>query len=184
MRLTATIKGMVFGPVLACFILAGSAKAGNVAAPGAVFYVDATGELVKREVTLTVPEKGQGEVSLSSAKWSASTTRFLTTKYHGRTVFYVVFDDVGPKHKSLLLRGTYLRGSNLAAYWGDLYTGHCPEGVSLESCATAEGAAGRRHWDHVGGFHFKAPVTGGTPAPQPAPADGDLSEIFESDFGN
>jgi hypothetical protein len=175
---------MVFGPVLACFVLAGSAKAVGVTAPGAVFYIDAAGELVKRDVTLTVPVQGQGEVSLSSAKWSASTTRFLTTKYHGRTVFYVVFDDVGPKHKSLLLRGTYLRGSNLAAYWGDMYTGHCPEGVSLESCAPAQGAGGHRHWDHVGGFHFKAPVTGGTPAPQPAPADVDLTELFGTDFSD
>ena len=181
MRFTSVIKGMVFGPVLACLALAGTAKAGSVEAPGKVFYVDDAGVLVKRDVTLTVPERGEGEVGLSSSKWTASTSRFFTAKYHGRTVFYVVFDDVGPKHNSLLLRGTYLRGSNLASYWGDMYTGHCPEGSSLESCVNIAHHQGQKHWDHAGGFYFKAPVNSDSqqsPAPVPAQTGSELSNLF------
>ncbi len=167
MRLTSIVKAMVIGPVLA-LTLAGAAKAESVAAPGKVFYVNNNGELVKRELTLTVPARGEGEITLGNDNWSASSNRFFTAKYHGRTVFYVIFSDVGPNHKEMLLRGTYLRGTNLAAYWGDVYFGHCAEGQSLEACAnTQDHHQGRQHWDHVGGFAFKAPVTGGQ-----APSEG------------
>ena len=186
MRLTSVIKGMVFGSALA-LTLASTAKAESVAAPGKVFYVSNNGELVKRELTLTVPARGEGEVTLGNDNWSASSSRFFTAKYHGRTVFYVVFNDVGPNHKQMLLRGSYIRGTNLAAYWGDVYFGHCPEGQSVQSCANTQDHQqdhqddhkhGGQHWDHVGGFAFKAPVTGGQAPIEGAQQSQDAAAIF------
>ena len=182
MQITAIMKKAIFGSALAWLVQVGSAQAATVSAPGEVFYIDNQGAFVKRALTLTVPERGQGEVGLSNSNWSASTTKFFTIKQHGRTVFYVLFDNVAP-YKPFLLRGTYLRGNNLAKYWGDLFHGSCDQGESFEACVNAmHHRHHKSNWQHVGGFWFEAPVTGSAPnKPATDAANQELDDYLGAD---
>lgn len=136
----------------------------SVDAQGKVFYVIPDGDLVKREVTLTVPACGQGAVVISSASgWRKETTTFFTKHHGGQTTFVVVFQDPqgdNPNHY-LTLKGSYLRGKNLATYWGDLYKLTLPEGTPSNKQAMEkimDGNQWHHYGSHAGGFVFKADV--------------------------
>jgi len=180
MRSSTKLLARVFAFILGFGLCAGvgHAEGGVVTATGKVFYKNEAGEIVKREATLTVPVKGEGEIVLASGQWSASTSDFFTVHRHGHKIFYVVFRNVGEQfaHKPVLLRGSYLRGSNLAAYWGDLFVGACPPALSVRACAEASEGEGEAswhaRWSHVGGFAFKAPVGEQTEPTPPAEAGG------------
>ncbi len=145
-----------------------SLMAVTVDAPGKIFFIDQEGALTKQDATLGVPSRGQGEVTLTGDHWSATSQDFFSIHYHGRTVFYVLFRDFGHNHRSVLFRGTYLRGTNKAAYWGDFYEGHCGVGKALRECIEhPEQEVNPIYWRHAGGFAFRSP--GETP-PKPEPA--------------
>lgn len=155
---------------------AGQGSCGDaVDAQGKVFYVVPEGDLVTREVTLTVPACGQGNVALSSSSgWRVESNTFFTKKENGQTRFIVIFQN--PKgdnpNKFLTLRGSYLRGKNLAKYWGDLYTVTFPEGTPNQLQEVERLTHLHHYGTHAGGFAFKAEV----PASEPTPAP---SAIFE-----
>ncbi len=144
-------------------LFAAPACGDSVTAAGKVFYVVPEGNMVAREVSLSVPACGQGAVVISSASgWSVETEAFFVKKIHDRTIFYVAFQDPmgDDAHKFLLFKGTYLRGTNVAGYWGDMYDVVLPEG-KIETPADAEKLAkmeedGSVH--HIGGFAFHAGV--------------------------
>ncbi len=148
----------------------------TVDAQGKVFYVIPDGDLVAREVTLTVPACGEGTVVLSSASgWRTETTTFWSNEVAGRKVFVVVFQNPkgdNPNHY-LVLKGSYIRGKNAAKYWGDMYTLTLPEGQSglMKDAQQFASQNMLTHYGrHAGGFGFKADVPQGqepqTPAPQ------------------
>lgn len=142
-----------------------------VDAPGHVFYKGKEGALVKRDVTLTVPPRGEGELVLSAENWKASTTHFFSYETAGRIVFTAVFIKpfAGHSESSLVLTGSYLRGTNKAVYWGDMYktkTEIAPHMISFLK-TSPEIALGSHYFTHAGGFKFKADIGGGEPTPQP-----------------
>jgi hypothetical protein len=168
---------MGFGFVVASVLGAPAAQAACgdlIEAPGKVFYVIPDGDLVTRELTLTVPECGQGAVALSSADgWRAETTRFYTRHHAGRTIFTAIFKNPmgdNPKHY-LTLKGSYLRGKNMAKYWGDMYKttlpGSMPLPQDLDAVLSSEGLL--PFTQHAGGFAFKADVPASDPTPPSAP---------------
>lgn len=136
----------------------------SIEAPGKVFYKMSTGEIVKREVSLVVPAKGQGDVILKYAGKQAKAAKFWTAKKFGKTTFNVLFKDVpgAPKEWAALYTGAYLRGTNAALYYGDVYS--IPKKAVDELLAVAPGTealdlaldkAGRHY---AGGFGFNAKI--------------------------
>lgn len=152
-----------------------------VEAPGHVFYKDKEGALVKREVTLSVPPRGEGELVLSADGWRASTTHFFSQEVAGRIVFTAVFIKPFGEHSqsSLVINGSYVRGTNMAVYWGDMFKTKTEiEPEMLASLKSSPSSALHDHcFEHVGGFKFKADVGGGEPQPTP-PESGEQPSLF------
>ncbi|MEO0336334.1 MAG: hypothetical protein AAF202_08060 [Pseudomonadota bacterium] len=90
---------------------------------GQIFYKVRDGELVKRDVTLEVPSRGQGEVVLKGERFEWRSANFWTTRTEaGETLFTVAFQtEFMGKQSTIALRGTYLRGSNEISYNGSFY---------------------------------------------------------------
>jgi hypothetical protein len=180
MSLVLSKRLLVLGFGLAAAISSHVARADScgesVDAPGKVFYVIPDGDLVAREVTLTVPACGEGAVVLSSASgWRTETTTFWSKEVAGRKVFVVVFQNPkgdNPNHY-LVLKGSYIRGKNAAKYWGDMYTLTLPEGQGalLKDAQQFDSQSVLGHYGrHAGGFGFKAVVPQSEPElPVPAP---------------
>lgn len=169
------VIGFGFGVASMLAAQAAEAACGDlVDAPGKAFYVIPDGDLVTRELTLTVPECGQGAVALSSADgWRAETTKFYTRHHAGRTIFTAIFKNPmgdNPNHY-LTLKGSYLRGKNMAKYWGDMYKTTLPGGMPLPPDIDGMLSVGdlHHHTRHAGGFAFKAEVPVSDPTPPSAP---------------
>ena len=79
-------------------------------------------EIVKRDVSLRIPARGQGDVVLVGQNELVA-DRFFSKEVAGRTVFYVVFSGFpgATEGQKSVFRGTYLRGSNKAIYYGNVY---------------------------------------------------------------
>ena len=109
-----------------CFILSLLGLSGQLqaaTADGEVFYTLPSGEFVEREVTLEVPSRGEGEVVLRGSTTELRTETFFTVQRKGKTTFYIVFETTSPNGKKAkkIFRGTYIRGTNKAVYYGDIY---------------------------------------------------------------
>lgn len=153
--------------------LAAGTGGGSVVAEGGVFYKMPSGELINRDASLEVPARGQGDVILRSGDLALTAHGFKTAHKGDRTIFYVVFLDPpgAPENTAIVYRGSYLRGSNGAKYWGDVFTKHFEKtgeladllknpGVdSLVYDLEIDGNDGQA-WHHAGGFWFKATVGG------------------------
>ncbi|MEY4632497.1 MAG: hypothetical protein RIQ81_2617 [Pseudomonadota bacterium] len=164
LKVAARVLAVSAGLSLAMPALADSA--GSVTAAGGVFYKMPSGELVKRDVTLEVPARGQGDVILRGANLELKAHGFKTVRKQGRSVFYVVFLNPpgAPENTAAVYRGSYLRGSNAAKYWGDVFS----KVYQTEELAQLTGTqnvdafvsdleddSGKEDdWRHAGGFWF------------------------------
>lgn len=169
-RLTSAIRALTVGSLLALAMPALADNAGSVTATGGVFYKMPSGELVKRDATLEVPARGQGDVILRSGSLELKAHGFKTIRSHGRSVFYVVFLNPpgAPENTAAVYRGSYLRGSNAAKYWGDVFSKvYRPEELAQLTntndrdasigaiIADLEEESGKDDdWRHSGGFWF------------------------------
>ncbi|MEM7647148.1 MAG: hypothetical protein AAF203_09580 [Pseudomonadota bacterium] len=89
---------------------------------GELFYKKKNGELVKRDVTLEVPSRGQGEVVLSGKNFEWRTKDFWTTQEKGQTLFTAAFKTEFMGFKSVIaFQGTYLQGTNEIIYDGNFF---------------------------------------------------------------
>lgn len=172
-----TKRLLVLGCGLAATVSSHAARAAcgdTVDAKGKVFYVIPDGDLVQREVTLTVPACGQGSIVMSSESgWRAETTTFFTRERAGRKIFVVAFQNPQGDNpqKYLVLKGSYIRGKNAAKYWGDMYKLTLPEGESALQKDVAQFMDEQvlsHYGTHAGGFGFKADVPAQNPEPAPA----------------
>ncbi len=175
------LKGIFGSFALAIAIAGNSALAatggnGSVVADGGVFYKMPSGELITREASLEVPARGQGDVILRSGDYSLTAHGFKSVHKGDRVVFYVVFVNPpgAPENFAVIYRGSYLRGSNGAKYWGDVYTKQFEKPEDLAGMTSASGIdnflgdlemtsdGGNHHkpWHHAGGFWFAAKVGG------------------------
>lgn len=101
---------------------------------GNLTYKLPTGELVYRAVTLDVPKKGQGEVTLTGVnfEWKSKLFKSFTSK--DQQFFTVAFqNEFMNKKTTVVLKGTYLKGTDRIIYYGDMYKigGHVPLVESL-----------------------------------------------------
>jgi hypothetical protein len=99
---------------------------GHLKAEGHAFYKEGK-KIEKKLVNLFVPKMGKGKVILEVGGKEAESHGFKTVDVNGRKVFYVVFTDLkgitgAPKDTAYLLRGTYMRGDNVAVYYGDFFS--------------------------------------------------------------
>jgi hypothetical protein len=160
----------LFALFITASFLGSAAMAAEV--PGKVFYKMPSGEMVKREVTLDVPARGQGKVIFKSANHSLESHAFKTKKTHGRTIFSVLFLDPpgAPEHTAMVLTGTYMRGTNYVVYYGDVYS-KIYEGDKqslngdqmLDEVMTAhdesQSSTTADDWTFSGGFKFGMPLS-------------------------
>ncbi|NDE15174.1 hypothetical protein EBZ80_09630 [bacterium] len=183
MRTAAMLKGFLGSFALAIAIAGNGALAathengaGSVIADGGVFYKMPSGELITRDASLEVPARGQGDVILRSGDHALTAHGFKSVHKGDRIVFYVVFLNPpgAPENFAVIYRGSYLRGSNGAKYWGDFYTKQFDKPEDLAGMASASGIdnflsdlettgqGGNDHkpWHHGGGFWFAAKVGG------------------------
>lgn len=164
------VKAVIAATVTASLFLAHAANAAEV--PGKVFYKMPNGELVQREVKLDVPPRGQGKVIFKSAHHSLESHAFKTKKSHGRTIFSVLFLDPpgAPEHTAMVLTGTYMRGTNYVAYYGDIYSktyqgdkeslqGEQMLDDVLSAHDTADSNQSSDDWTFSGGFKFSMPLS-------------------------
>ena len=134
--------------------------------PGKVIYKMPSGELVRRDVTLDVPPRGEGKVVWKTANYRVESHAFKTKKHLGRTIFSVLFLNVpgAPEGTAMALVGSYLRGSNEVIYYGDIYGKHLegdssgnssPDSMLDELLQSATFQhEGESDWHYAGGFKF------------------------------
>lgn len=130
--------------LLSFFILSTNLFSAEV--DGQMFYKLPDGNLVTRDVTIDVPARGQGEVVLSGKGFEWKTKKFWTKKIKGQTLFIAAFKTEFQEFKStIILKGSYLKGSNQIKYYGDFYkmSGH---GQFNENSLA--------NFNYVGGFSF------------------------------
>ena len=103
------------------------------------------GSLVTRDVTLTVPARGQGKVTLTGQNFTWSSEVFNSYNNRGRDVFVTLFEGkVGDTTKTFYFIGTYIRTKTKILYTGDIFTS--PElGITNFSL---------KGYKHVGVFNF------------------------------
>jgi len=153
---------------LAFLVFSTSVHAVSVEAPGKVFYKMPDGSIVKRDVSLVVPAMGQGDVILKYGKdKEAKSAKFWTTKKFGKTTFNVLFKEIpgAPKDWAALYTGAYLRGTNAAYYYGDVYSIALTDVEALQNQSDSSDASGsldaaldKVTRQYVGGFGFKAEI--------------------------
>ena len=136
-----------------CSLFLSSVATGNAAgvwADGYVTYKHPNGKLVNRECAMFVPAMGIGEVKLKCGDFSTSTTEFSTRQVNGQSIFSVLFRDMNGAPAGTVARyqGSYLRGSNQAIYYGDVFS-------SSDSQAKLEGEGS---WTYAGGFMFSKKI--------------------------
>lgn len=131
--------------LVALFLAAQTSMAAEV--DGQIFYkISRTGEVVKRNVTLEVPSRGQGEVVLKGPRFEWRSTNFWTTRSpQGETLFTVAFQtEFMGQVSTIALRGTYLQGTNEILYTGNFFKRKDHEAVD-------ESLTG---FEYDGGFSF------------------------------
>jgi apolipoprotein D and lipocalin family protein len=139
-----------------CSLFVSSVALGNtpgVWADGYVTYKHPNGKLVNRECAMFVPAMGIGEVKLKCGEFSTSTSEFSTRQVNGQSIFSVLFRDMNgaPAGTVAKYQGSYLRGSNQAIYYGDVFS-------SSDSQAKLDSEGG---WTYAGGFMFSKEIGGG-----------------------
>jgi hypothetical protein len=136
------------------------AFATSIEAPGQVFYKMPSGEIVNRDVSLVVPMKGEGDVFLKYGAHEVKAEKFWTEHSSGRAVFYVSFVNPpgAPENTTVLFRGSYIRGTNRALYYGDMFK-KIQSNLSSTNNQTKEGQVAE-HPDllYIGGFTFKSEI--------------------------
>jgi len=142
--------------IIAVMAFSSHVFAESIEAPGKIVYKMPSGELVTRDVALSVPARGEGDVILRGSNSDLVATDFFTKESHGQILFFVVFKDFpGAQEGEIsVFKGTYLRGSNKAYYYGDVYVGEEP-GYSVDS-NFLESHPDR--FKYVAGFMFSASV--------------------------
>lgn len=130
--------------VLSLGLLAHANYPDHIKAEGNALFKSGT-SLQSTKVDLYVPKKGQGKVILEYQGKTVESDSFRSFEVAGRKVFNVRFTDAPgtAKGTETLLTGTYLRGDNKAAYYGDFFM---------------KAAAPRSKWAHGGGFYFSTPI--------------------------
>jgi len=142
---------------LLCFLsLQSFAHYGGMTADGGVFFKTGQGDIAKYAATLFVPTQGVGNAQLTIGDKKAASHGFRVEEQNGRSIFTVVFLD--PLHTgkrvAYFLRGTYLRGTNVALYYGDIFAKGYQRGE--EDTLTADRATTELYY--VGGFGFRKQV--------------------------
>ena len=121
-----------------------------VEADGKIFFKNNQGVIEKFDAALNVPRKGEGEITLRVGDKIYSTPNFSIRKRSGRTILYVVFEknkQLFGHSKKVVFKGTYVRGSNLAVYYGDFFT---PVHKKMK-----KDGPHKREYRYLGGFAFK-----------------------------
>jgi hypothetical protein len=153
------------GMALTCNSANAQISTTSVQANGFVSYKMPSGEIVKRNAVLEVPAHGQGDIILKSGGRELRSRDFHVGHSGAQTFFIVKFDSC-PQFdgRSIVLHGTYLRGSNEALYYGDFYTRDGNSGDSSsgdwENLLSGERLSGGHPygWTYRGGFYFRAPI--------------------------
>ncbi len=136
----------------------------SVEALGEVFYKMPAGNIVKREITLVVPMQGKGDVSLKTSTQEIKASKFWTEHAHGKTIFYVAVENPpgAPENTIALFKGSYLRGTNVAVYYGDVYQtvqrGKLKDFLDLMGPGGKKLPKKQKSQIYVGGFFFQAPI--------------------------
>lgn len=129
--------------IISILLISLTSFANNV--EGELFYTMPNGDLVTRNVTMTVPSRGEGSVTLSGESFKWETENFWSEKTNNETFFYAVFKTSFQKFKStIIFKGTYLKGTNKIMYYGSMYKkdGHHDVDKDLSG------------FDYSGGFNF------------------------------
>lgn len=123
---------------------------------GKMFYKDETNKISKSDVSLYYDSEGDGGIRINCEKHGEMLAEAIIVKRSaGRPVVYLVFPN--PKsseiegkeeHTKLVLKGTYLKGENMAIYYGDFFE------VSGHHEFTGDELGGHS-WNYLGGFGFK-----------------------------
>jgi len=130
----------------------GIAEENGIWADGQVTYEHPNGQLVSRDCSLFVPSRGVGEVTLKCGDFSTSSAEFSTERVDGQVVFTVLFREMtgAPEGTVAKYRGSYLRGSNKALYYGDVF-------ASSDVTARLDSSTS---WQYAGGFSFSKAIGG------------------------
>jgi apolipoprotein D and lipocalin family protein len=133
-----------------CFATTAMGSGNGVWADGYVSYIHPNGNLVDRECSIFVPARGQGEVALRCGSLLMTSDEFATERSNGQTIFTTIIRNVqgAPEGAVAKYRGSYMRGSNKAVYYGDVFS-------TMDPAATLSSDT---NWQYAGGFMFAAAV--------------------------
>jgi hypothetical protein len=152
-----TLRGLALFFLLAATNISASDLA-TIEAHGRVSYKMPDGMLVDRDVSLILPVMGEGSVFLKGGGMTFRANRYFTDHANDRVIFYIVFDEFpgSTEGQIAVFRGTYVRGSNLARYYGDVFLGE--ERQDDDALMKSLDINGDHGFKHIAGFSFEAPV--------------------------
>ena len=136
-----------------------AAYAGSVEAPGKVFYKMPAGEIVSRNLSIVVPERGQGDVILKAGDKEFKADRFFTREANQAKIFYVILSEFpgATPGDIAVYRGVYTRGSNLAIYYGNVFVGKSTQ-YSDDGLHELLSIGENSDFKYAAGFYFSAKV--------------------------
>jgi hypothetical protein len=154
------LKILAVAGISGILLTSAPAQSQSIEAKGVVTYKMPSGEIVQRPTGLEVPSRGQGDVILRGGSSEFVADRFFTRQEAGRSVFYVVFKNFpGAELGDMAVyRGTYLRGTNLALYYGDVYKGKDADQTD-DTIHTMLTSLDQGDYRYVAGFYFESKVT-------------------------
>ena len=136
--------------VFVLFFTSTMASAFDVEADGKIFFKNKKSAIETLDASLNVPAKGEGEIVLQIGDKTYKTSNFSVRKKSERTILYVVFDKnqkLFGENKRIVFKGTYVRGTNLALYYGSFF---------ISKMSRLRGKLRKeREYKYLGGFVFK-----------------------------
>lgn len=127
-------KIFILTVLLFAFSFSAYAERAVIDAKGQIFMKDEAGAIQGLDAVLTVPVSEPDKAfTVTVNGCTATTEKYWKVEEYGRTVLYLLFKkppcEEGDSKKWVLMRGTVVKGTNMAFYQGDIFAKECAPGI-------------------------------------------------------
>jgi len=143
--------------LLSIALLFVTTTASALTVPGKIVYKNSKGSIVSKPLSLSFSKETK-EVVAHFGKHKIPADYQIIQVKSGRTLYYLVFNNPPgmKKGKSVVTKGTVLRGNNMALYYGDFFAvSHHGQRENLYQDLERDGIKDDERYRYLGGFYFK-----------------------------